>query len=187
MVKVSDAAGNDGPIGSKSYRLDTTAPTLDLNGSLAAGNDTTTNITSANAGSFNANSAILPSVALITATDVAKITLDFAETGNVLKANDRLKVGTVVADLDLNAASSSITGTGTLGSLTGLDYTYDIAKHTLCLFKHDGSAMDAAIIATALGNLQFKNSTSPGGTRDFVVHLIDLAGNDAFANGQIVI
>ena len=187
MVKVSDAAGNDGPIGSKSYRLDTTAPTLDLNGSLAAGNDTTTNITSANAGSFNANSAILPSVALITATDVAKITLDFAETGNVLKANDRLKVGTVVADLDLNAASSSITGTGILGSLTGLDYTYDIAKHTLSLFKHDGSAMDAAIIATALGNLQFKNSTSPGGTRDFVVHLIDLAGNDAFANGQIVI
>ena len=187
LLKVTNAENWDGPVLTQTYTLDTTAPTLDLN-STTVGNDTTTNITSANAASFSTNSAILPNVATVSdISGVAKITLDFTESGNVLKTNDRLQVGTVVADLDLSVLSNSLAGTGTLGSLTGLDYTYDLTTHTLSIFKHDGSAMDAASIAAALSSLQFKNSTSTTGTRDFVLHLIDLAGNDASAHGQIVI
>ena len=190
-LKVSDSAGNYGPESTVPYTLDTTAPTLDLNSS-TAGNNTSTTISTANAGSFSSASAILPSVTTVTATDVAKITLDFVESGNVLKTNDRLKVGTLVANLDLSATSSSLTGAGTLGSLTGLDYTYDNSTHLLSLFKHDGSAMNAASIASALGNLQFMNSTGTGslnipGTRDFALQLIDMAGNTASANGNIII
>ena len=190
-LKISDIAGNYGPELSVPYTLDTTAPTLDLNSS-TAGNNTSTTISTANAGSFSSASAILPSVATVTATDVAKITLDFVESGNVLKTNDRLKVGTLVANLDLSATSSSLTGAGTLGSLTGLDYTYDNSTHLLSLFKHDGSAMNAASIASALGNLQFMNSSGTGslnipGTRDFALQLIDMAGNTASANGNIII
>ncbi|MCX8516887.1 MAG: Ig-like domain-containing protein [Rhodoferax sp.] len=193
QLKVTNSLGvQAGSILTQTITLDTTAPTLGFIGNGAAGNNIFITISTANAGFFSAASAILPNVATVTSTDVAKITLDFVETGNVLKTNDRLKVGAVVVNLDLSATSSSLAGTGTLGSLTGLDYTYDNSTHLLTLFKHDGSALDAASIASALGSLQFMNNSISGssnipGVRDFALQLIDMAGNAASANGTIFI
>ena len=196
-MKAVDAAGNDGTVLTQSYTLDTAAPALDLD-SNTTGNDSITTISPANAAIFSPASAILPHVAAVTANDVAKITLDFSDiVTNPLNFNDRLKVGTKSgADVNLilngDGDISDLDGLLALGNLTGLDYTYDTTQYILSLFKHDGSALAAAHIASALGNLQYMNSSFIGnsnipGSRDFVLQLIDMAGNISSANGQIIV
>ncbi|MCX8520175.1 MAG: hypothetical protein ORN28_01410, partial [Rhodoferax sp.] len=184
-----DPAGNVSQVSNARFVLDTVAPTLDLHNT-NAGTGTSTAISAALATSFSSNSALLPNVAAVTDADVLKITLDFAETGNGLKAGDRLKVGSIGAtaqDLDLNSATD-LAGTGvSLGSLTGLDYSYSASSHQLSLFKHDGSAFAENSIAWLLGSLQFMNPSATPGTRDFAVQLIDRASNDVFAAGSLVI
>ena len=178
-------------------KVDTTAPTLDLNGSIAAGINTTTTIpSSTDVSNFNSDTAILPDVAAVSHADVMKIVLDFADPAatNAPKSGDHLKIGSINgtdADLDLNSASnlSHTTGGLTLGGQSGLDYTYDEATNKLTLFKHDGTAFDAAKIDAALKAIQFKNDESAvvAGTRDFDVHLFDHAGNDGWATAQFVV
>ena len=178
-------------------KVDTTAPTLDLNGSIAAGINTTTTIpSSTDVSNFSSGTAILPDVAAVIHADVMKIVLDFADTAatNAPKSGDHLKIGSINgtdADLDLNSASnlSHTTGGLTLGGQSGLDYTYDEATNKLTLFKHDGTAFDAAKIDAALKAIQFKNAESAvvAGTRDFDVHLFDHAGNDGWATAQFVV
>ena len=165
--------------------LDTVAPTLDLN-STTPGTGTITYILTTNATTFNSNTRILPSVAPITDADVLKITLQF----DYFLNGDHLKVGSIGAteqDLDLNS-TINITATGvSLGSVTGLDYTYAAATHLLTLSKTDGSAFTDSTIAGLLAELQLKNAFATSGRRNFAVHLIDIAGNDTLANGQAVI
>ena len=203
---VKDLAGNGNPANQlpldKIYhiptlKVDTTAPTLDLNGSIADGiNATTTIPSSTDVSNFNSGTAILPVVAAVSDADVLKIVLDFADTAatNAPKSGDHLKIGSINgtdADLDLNSASnlSHTTGGLTLGGQSGLDYTYDEATNKLTLFKHDGTAFDAAKIDAALKAIQFKNADSQvvAGTRDFDVHLFDHAGNDGWATAQFVL
>ena len=165
--------------------LDTVAPTLDLN-STTPGTGTNTYILTTNATTFNSNTRILPSVAPITDADVLKIKLQF----DYFLNGDHLKVGSIGAteqDLDLNS-TVNITATGvSLGSVTGLDYTYAAATHLLTLSKTDGSAFTDSTIAGLLAELQLKNASATSGRRNFAVHLIDIAGNDTLANGQAVI
>ena len=178
-------------------KVDTTAPTLDLNGSLAVGNNTMTTIpNNIDVSNFNSDTAILPDVTAVSHADVMKIVLDFADTAatNAPKSGDRLKIGSINgydADIDLYSASnlSHTTGGLTLGGQSGLDYTYDEATNKLTLFKHDGTAFAAAKIDAALKAIQFKNADSQvvAGTRDFDVHLFDHAGNDGLATAQFVV
>ena len=187
QIRVSDLAGNDGTM--VSYDL-AAVPILDLD-SNSAGKDLRTNISGAVSGIFY---TILPNVAAVTDTDLANITLDFSESTNPLHILDYLKVGTLtgselLVDLNSNTDMENKTGNLSLGSLTGLDYVYNSAEHKLSLFRHDGSALDAGSIAAALGNLQFMCNSSGNltGPRNFEVQLIDMAGNTAYASGQIVL
>ena len=187
-----DVAGNISPVANTRFVLEALAPTLDLN-SGTAGTDTSTTILAANASSFGTNTRILPLVAPVPDNDVQKITLSFTDVGsNMLRPGDRLKVGSVgatVQDLDLNTATDLPATSVTLGSVTGLDYTYNASTNLLTLSMHDGSAFTGSTIASLLGELQFRNSsaTIPTGTRDFSVQLIDIAGNNTFATGSVVI
>ena len=187
-----DAAGNISPVANTRFELEALAPTLDLN-SGTAGTDTSTTILAANASSFGTNTRILPLVAPVPDNDVQKITLSFTDVGsNMLRPGDRLKVGSVgatVQDLDLNTITDLPATSVTLGSVTGLDYAYNASTNLLTLSMHDGSAFTGSTIASLLGELQFRNSsaTIPTGTRDFSVQLIDIAGNNTFATGSVVI
>ena len=71
------------------WTVDDKVPTLDLNGAVLAGNDTSTTINSADLVSFGSSTAILPNVAAVTDADVLKIVLDFADTA----ANNAPKPG----------------------------------------------------------------------------------------------
>ena len=189
LAVVTDAAGNVNSSNSTtSFTLDTVAPTLDLNGS-AAGVDSSTTISAANATSFSANSAILPAVATVSDSDVTRIVIDFAEGNNAPRTGDQLLVGSIAGaaeHFDLGAGDHSSSNLS-LGDLSGLNYSYTASTHALSLFTDNGNALSAANIATALGTLQCMNASATAGTRDFAVHLIDKAGNDAVAFGHVVI
>ena len=120
-----------------------------------------------------------------------QITLDFVESGNVLKAGDNLKVGSISGAahaLDLNSASNVSSTSVSFSAVTGLvNYTYNATSHLLTLSKQDGTAFTGSTIASLLAELQFKNASATAGTREFAVHLIDMAGHDTFASGSVVI
>ena len=177
------------------WTVDDKVPTLDLNGAVLAGNDTSTTINTADLVSFGSSTAILPNVAAVTDADVLKIVLDFADTAanNAPKPGDHLKIGSMNGSdeyFNLNSAVNLGTTTGdlTLGGQSGLDYSYEADTHKLTLFKHDGSVFDASNIDGVLKAMQFMSSASPvDGQRDFSVHLIDQAGNDGSAAAHLLV
>ena len=192
-VRVSSASLQDTSSATSSiasYAVLSRQALLDLDNT-SPGNDATTTLTGVALAAFSAATAILPHAAAAPDFDVKQITLDFADSGNTApQAGDHLSVGSkagMFVDVNLNTATNTSDTGFSLGTLTGLDYRFNATTHLLTLTKTDGSAFTPANITTALTALQFMNATTTPGTRDFAVHLLDLAGNDVFANGHVVV
>ena len=175
-------------------QVDTVAPVVDLNGS-AAGNDTTTTITPAALHTqFSTNSRLFPLYAVgggsgATVTDgIATIQLQFDLQSGLLKTGDRLLLGAtdLRKDLDLLSGSNVNGLNATIEGIPNMDYSYVAASRTLSVHLHSRENMSATQIQNLMLGFQFKNESVSGvaGTRDVEVHFLDAAGNDAFAVNQ---
>ncbi|MGE4418620.1 MAG: DUF4214 domain-containing protein [Sulfurimonas sp.] len=111
VLKVSDAAGNDGTPATQNYTLDTTAPTITAAPAVAS--ETTISLTAnenAIAGIYTVESALVGSAVSLTADQSGSITV---------AAQDTVTAGViVVTDVAGNSTTSTSVGLGT----TGEDY-----------------------------------------------------------------
>ncbi|MCX8517195.1 MAG: hypothetical protein ORN29_03890 [Rhodoferax sp.] len=175
-------------------QVDTVAPVVDLNGS-AAGNDTTTTITPASVHTtFSTNTRLFPLYAVgggsgATVTDsIATIQLQFDLQSGLLKTGDRLLLGATDLRKDLVLLSgSNVNGlNATIEGIPNMDYSYVAASRTLSVHLHSRENMSPTQIQNLMLGFQFKNESVSGvaGTRDVEVHFLDAAGNDAFAVNQ---
>ena len=172
-------------------QVDTVAPVVDLNGS-AAGNDTTTTITPAALHTqFSESSRLFPLFSLSGGganADIATIQLKFDLLSGLLKTGDRLLLGAsdLKKDLDLLSGSNVNGLNATIEGIPNMSYTYNFGEKTLYLHQQSRENMSPDQVQKLMLGFQFKNESVSGvaGTRDVEVHFLDAAGNDAFAVNQ---
>ena len=179
-VKVTDNGGNDGPEVSRTYALDTAVTAVDL--ITATANTQATESQYYNASNAASGKAIVPNIALSTDTDIAKINIQVGGSG-VDTTNDQVLFGTVTQTLNTTAAS----GTNiTIGTVTGVDWSYSTAK-LLTFSKNGGGSFTAADVQAIEQALQFKTiSGATQGARTFSITHQDVAGNTSAGGVETV-
>lgn len=173
------STGEIGGASTATLTVDTHAPLVDLDGTLAGvQNSARKSISAARA---TAGESLFPQETVaLPANDIVSIKL--AMSGAALDlARDKLVLD---QPLDLNTAASN-SGNHVIGGVAGLSYGYDNTSRTVIISKTAGTAMSSDDVGSILKAIQFKNAAPQAGDRLASLTLTDLAGNSSTASVKL--
>ena len=175
----TDASGNVSSSVSNSFNADTYISPVDLDTNTIGTQNAL--LEYLNATTASSGNAIAPSMAAVTDTDIAKLTVVVGGTGFDASKDQLVLDATQALNVDFTASNITLNG------VSGINYTYTASTRSLVFTMNDGSAFDGSKIPTLVAGILFKTSSTTQGGRTFTISYEDGVGNTSSAVSTVTL